>query len=128
MPRGARDYSAGERSSMSDAPAPPRANRRITARRACLLVVRYRAQQTWHPASALDLSAAGCRLRLGEDLPRGTAITVGFETPLRDGATALSAEASGVVTWSRLEGLSRTVGIQFADAPSALHDLLESIG
>ena len=113
---------------MTDAAAPPRANRRITARRACLLTVRYRAAQAWHPATALDLSEAGCRLRLGEDLPRAASVTVLFEAPIRDGATALSAEADGVVTWSRLEGLSHTVGIHFAEAPAALRELLESIG
>ena len=113
---------------MTDAAHPPRANRRITARRACLLTVRYRAVQAWHPATALDLSEAGCRLRLGEDLPRAARVTVLFEAPIRDGATALSAEAEGVVTWSRLEGLSHTVGIQFAAAPQALYELLESIG
>ncbi len=113
---------------MTDAAAPPRANRRISARRACLLTVRYRAQKAWHPATALDLSADGCRLRLGEDLPRGSSVSVLFEAPLRDGATALSAEAAGIVTWSRLEGLSHSVGIQFSAAPSALYELIESIG
>jgi len=106
----------------------PRANRRITARKACLLTVRYRIAGGWHPATALDLSEAGCRLRLGEDLPRASAVTVVFEAPLRDGATALAAEASGVVTWSRLEGLSHTAGIHFASPPAALVELLSSIG
>ena len=112
---------------MTDAAAPSHANRRITSRRACLLTVRYRAARAWHPATALDLSDAGCRLRLGEDLPRATRVTVLFEAPIRDGATALSAETVGVVTWSRLEGFSHTVGIQFAAAPPALQELLESI-
>ncbi|MFI5183930.1 MAG: PilZ domain-containing protein [Vicinamibacteria bacterium] len=111
---------------MTDA-APPRANRRISARRACLLTVRYRVRKSWHPATALDLSADGCRLRLGEDLVHGSAVSVLFEAPLRDGATALSAEAVGTVTWSRLDGLSHAAGIQFAAAPSALHELLASI-
>jgi PilZ domain len=90
--------------------------------------VRYRAGHGWHPATALDLSEAGCRLRLGEDLPRAAPVTVLFEAPIRDGATALSAEAAGVVTWSRRDGLSHTVGIQFAASPPALQELLQGIG
>jgi hypothetical protein len=113
---------------MTDAAVPPRTNRRISARRACLLTVRYRFGKAWHPATALDVSADGCRLRLGEDIARGISISVLFETPLRDGATALSAEASGVVTWSRPEGLSHSVGIQFGAVAPGLYELIESIG
>ena len=112
---------------MTDPAAPRRVNRRLTARRACLLSVRYRAGKVWHPATAMDLSESGCRLRLGEDLPLGAAVTVAFETPLRDGANTLAAEASGVVSWSRLEGLSHTAGIQFAEPPPSLEDLLAAI-
>lgn len=112
---------------MTDAP-PRHANRRLSARRACLLSVRYKAGGDWHPATVMNLSTSGCRLRLGEELLRGTVLTVLFETPLRDGATMLSAEVRGVVTWSRLDGLSHSVGIQFTEPPPSLQDLLTAIG
>jgi hypothetical protein len=105
-----------------------RENRRNTARRACLLTVRYRVGKHWHPATVLNLSGQGCRLRLGEDLPGGTAVSVLFETPLRDGATTTSAEVEGSVTWSRLEGLSHQVGIQFSSDADAVQELLLAIG
>jgi hypothetical protein len=102
-------------------------NRRLSARRACLLTVRYRLREHWHPATVLNLSAQGCRLRLGQDLARGTAVSVMFETPLRDGATGMNAEVQGVVTWSRLEGLSHQSGIQFDSAPRELNELLSAL-
>lgn len=92
---------------------PLRTNRRSTARLACLLGVRYRHEGGWHPAMVLDLSERGCRLRLGEELKRGAAVTVVFERPLDDGAPALQVEAAGKVTWARLEGLSYQAGIHF---------------
>jgi hypothetical protein len=86
-------------------------------------------KKDWHPATAINLSTSGCRLRLGESLPHGAALTVIFERPLADGATGVAAEAQGTVTWSRLEGLSYTAGIRFTDAPlPALDDLLVAIG
>jgi hypothetical protein len=112
---------------MTNAAAKHRENRRLTARRACLLIVRYKVDQHWHPATVLNLSAQGCRLRLGQDLARGTRVGLLFETPLRDGATALNAEVEGCVTWSRLEGLSHQVGIQFSSDARALQDLLEAL-
>ena len=113
---------------MTSGAAQRRANRRLSARRACLLIVRYRVEKQWHPATVLNLSGTGCRLRLGEDLPRATELSVLFETPLRDGATAASAEVTGSVTWSRLEGLSHQVGIQFSSDAEAVQELLTSIG
>lgn len=114
---------------MTSGAAQRRLNRRLTARRACLLTVRYRVERQWHPATVLNLSSQGCRLRLGEDIPRDTHLSVLFEMPIRDGATALHAEVEGVVSWSRLEGLSHQVGIQFGDAGvPALQDLLAAIG
>jgi hypothetical protein len=112
---------------MTQGPAPRRENRRLTSRRACLLIVRYKVADQWHPATVLDLSADGCRLRLGQDLARDALVSLQFETPLRDGSTALNAEVGGVVSWSRREGLSYQVGIQFiADVP-ALQDLLTAL-
>ena len=52
---------------------------------------------------------------------------LGFEAPLRDGATTLNAELEGVVSWSRLEGLSYQAGIQFISPPQALLDLMNSL-
>lgn len=112
---------------MTSEAAHRRENRRLTSRRACLLTVRYRAEKQWHPATVLNLSVQGCRLRLGEDLPRGKAVSVQFETPLRDGATAASAEVEGAVTWSRPEGLSHQVGIQFTSSPDAVQELLNAL-
>jgi len=113
---------------MREASVPPaRANRRLTARKACLLSVRYRTKGGWHPATALDLSVGGCRLRVGEDLPPGIAVDVVFEAPLTDGARAVSAEVSGLVSWCHVDGLSRSAGIHFGPQPEALEALLSSI-
>lgn len=112
---------------MTNGAAQSRPNRRLSARRACLLSVRYRPAKDWHPATVVNISSTGCRLRLGQDLERGTAVAVQFDAPLRDGATALHADVQGTVSWSRSEGLSYQVGIHF-DAPSpALQDLIDSL-
>jgi len=104
-----------------------RSNRRLTARHACHLTVRYRWQGDWRPASAMDLSLRGCRLRLGEDLPRHAPVDVAFETPPRANAPVLEVEASGSVMWSRREGLSYQVGIHFEDPPAALEQVLDAL-
>ena len=109
-------------------PPTGRTNRRLTARHACQLTVRYRTTRDWHPATAMDLAANGCRLRVGEDLPRGTEVSVVFELPLRDGSKALAVEVPGSVIWSRIEGLSRQAGIQFPKPPDALEELIGSLG
>jgi hypothetical protein len=112
---------------MTTPAAPSRANRRLTARKACLLSVRYRTKGGWHPATALDLSAGGCRLRVGEDLGPGTRVEVTLETaPLDDGGR-VTAEVSGAVTWCHLDGLSHSAGIQFDPASAALEQLLSAI-
>jgi hypothetical protein len=75
----------------------------------------------------MDLSLKGCRLRLGEDLPRGLTLAVAFETPEGKG-TPLEVEVTGQVIWSRREGLSHQVGIHFEDAPPpAFHDPLPGL-
>jgi hypothetical protein len=109
-------------------PSTGRTNRRLTARHACQLTVRYRSENDWHPATAMDLAVNGCRLRLGEELARGTPVSVVFELPLRDGSRALAVEVPGVVIWSRIEGLSRQAGIQFPEPPDTLQDLIGSLG
>src|SRR5262249_60787593 len=113
---------------MSDSAVPARPNRRLTARKACRLTVHYRSQNDWHPATAMDLSPNGCRLRPGEDLLRGSGVNVQFEAPLRDGAVALSVEVPGRGMWSRLEGLSYQVGIHFVTPPGGLDGILRPTG
>ncbi len=105
-----------------------RSNRRLTARIACQLTVSYRTGKDWHPATAMDLSPNGCRLRLGEDLDRGAAVTVRMAHPGKEGATSLDAEVAGRVIWSRLEGLSHQAGIQFGTDPPELHQILAALG
>ena len=109
---------------MSDTATPSRNNRRITARRACLLTVRYRANGEWRPATAMDLSPYGCRLRVGEDIARGAAVSVVFEAPIQDGARTASVEVPGTAIWARLEGLSYQVGVHFEDSPLGLLEIL----
>jgi len=99
-------------------------NRRITARKACLLTVRYRADGDWRPATAMDLSPYGCRLRVGEDVPRGAAVAVVFQTPLRGETKGTSVEVPGRAIWGRLEGLSYQVGVHFEDSPPTLLHVL----
>jgi len=99
-------------------------DRRRATRRACRLGARYRLAGGWHPASLVDLSARGCRLRIGEDLARGAAVRVELKTP---GATA-PVDLGGVVVWCRLEGLSHQAGVHFDDAPGDLMGLLDAAG
>lgn len=112
---------------MTNVAAPTQSNRRITSRKACLLVVRYRVENKWHPATAMDISPHGCRLRVGEDLPKGKEMTVAFEAPLRDGAQAAAVEVPGSVQWSRFEGLSYQAGVHFAGSPDGLIEILEAL-
>jgi hypothetical protein len=102
-------------------------NRRVTARRACRLSVRYNAAEDWHPATAMDLSNRGCRLRIGEALDRGKRLRVLFEVPLRDGASVPSVELRADVIWSRVEGISHQVGLAFDESPAALQEVLAAL-
>jgi hypothetical protein len=115
-----------------------RSNRRLTARVACQLTVGYRSGviaagtapedgPQWHPATAMDVSRNGCRLRLGEDLERGSDISVRIEHPGRSGSSALEAEMTGMVIWSRREGLSYQAGVQFSIEPDGLHEILQTL-
>jgi hypothetical protein len=104
-----------------------RPNRRLTGRLACLLSVRYRSGKSWHPATVIDVSLNGCRLRVGEDLARDHEVTVSFERPISDGASAASLETPGRVVWTRREGLSYQAGIHFPSEPAGLADLLGEI-
>ena len=112
---------------MTNVASPSQSNRRITSRKACLLVVRYRAQSVWRPATAMDISPNGCRLRVGEDLAKAKTVTVAFEAPLRDGAQAAAVEVPGSVQWSRFEGLSYQAGVHFAGSPDGLIEILEAL-
>jgi hypothetical protein len=113
---------------MSEEPGPRRPNRRLQARHACLLTVRYRSRKDWRPATAMDLSIQGCRLRVGEDLATGAELTVMLERLAGESAAAVSVEVPGVVMWSRLEGLSHQAGIQFRGQPDGLDDILRRLG
>jgi hypothetical protein len=112
---------------MTEIQEAPRPNRRLTGRLACLLSVRYRLGKTWHPATVIDVSLAGCRLRVGEELAREQSLTVCFERPIRDGVSAAFLETPGRVMWTRREGLSCQAGIRFPAEPDGLADLLEEI-
>jgi hypothetical protein len=112
---------------MSETSVTSRSNRRITARKACLLTVRYRVEGDWRPATAMDLSPYGCRLRVGEDIARGATITVSFEAPIQDGARSPSVEVPGLAIWARLEGLSHQVGVHFEDSPMGLLEILSAL-
>lgn len=102
-------------------------NRRISARRACRLSVRYRVKNDWHPATAMDLSLRGARLRVGEDLERGTRLLVRFELPLRDGAEVPAVDVPASVIWSRAEGLSHQSGLLFEDTPEGLGKVMNAL-
>jgi hypothetical protein len=104
-----------------------RSNRRITARKACLLTVRYKADDDWRPATAMDISPYGCRLRVGEDVPRGVLVAVVFEAPSRDDEEGITVEVPGRAIWARLEGLSFQVGVHFEDSPPGLPEVLAAL-
>jgi hypothetical protein len=104
-----------------------RTNRRLTARHACHFTVRYRPANDWHPATAMDLSLRGCRLRLGEDLARNSGVTVAFESPPAADGSTMEVEVAGTVIWCRREGLSYQAGIHFTDAPDALEHILNTV-
>lgn len=91
------------------------------------MTVRYRNKKDWRPATAMDISSVGCRLRLGEDLPTGTELLVTLERPGGEGSAPVSVEVGGVVMWSRLEGLSHQAGIQFRGQPRELDDVLRAL-
>jgi len=112
---------------MSETADTSRSNRRITARKACLLTVRYRANGDWRPATAMDLSPYGCRLRVGEDIPRGAAVAVVFEMPVPEGPRGEPVEVPGRAIWARLEGLSFQVGVHFEDSPSRIYEVLSAL-
>jgi hypothetical protein len=96
-------------------------DRRSTARRACRLGARYRVGTApWHPATLVDLSARGCRLRIGEDLARGAAVRVELSAP----SSPEPVDLTGSVMWCRLEGLSHQAGVHFDEPPEDLMDLL----
>jgi hypothetical protein len=97
-------------------------DRRASTRRACLIGARYRVASGWHPATLVDLSARGCRLRIGEDLARNAPVRVELSAP----RGALPVELGGIVVWCRLEGLSHQAGVHFDDAPDDLMGLLDA--
>jgi len=113
---------------MTHVATPRRSNRRLSARLACQLTVRYRLGKDWHPSTAMDLSRAGCRLRLGEDIPRGSQVQVVLETPTNQEGKSIHVEVPGTVIWCRIEGSSHQAGIQFDAEPPELQEILTTIG
>jgi hypothetical protein len=101
-------------------------NRRLAPRLACQLVVRYRTEGAVHPATAVDVSNLGCRLRVGQDLARGSHVTVLLQ---RRPGVVPPAEVlvPGTVVWCRNEGLSYQVGVAFRAEPSGLQDILDTV-
>jgi hypothetical protein len=93
----------------------PKVNRRLVARWSCHLTALYQVKDQWHPATAMDLSRRGCRLRVGEHLMRGTKLRVRLECSDPAGGEVKKAEAQGTIVWSRLEGLSYQCGIRFVE-------------
>ncbi len=106
-------------------PISPLSERRVTARLAHHLQVDYRAAQDWRRATTMDLSVHGCRLRVGEDLARGSRVHVRFTRGT--GETAIVAIVEGVVVWTRLEGLSYQAGIHFPTGDPALAELIAAL-
>jgi hypothetical protein len=102
----------------------PKGNRRLVARRACLLSASYQVKNQWHPATAMDLSRRGCRLRLGENLAREARVMVQLECT-RPGVEAEPRRllAQGSVVWSRREGLSYQCGILFIEDQPQVEEL-----
>ena len=103
----------------------PRGNRRLLARWACQLQARYLFKEHWHPATAMDVSRLGCRLRLGEPLARGARVKVTLECVPKTGGEPIHVEADGSVVWSRLEGLSFQCGILFSTEVEAIEQFHE---
>ena len=112
----------------SDLAAPRRANRRLTARRACHLQAAYRpADGVWHPATAMDVSPRGCRLRVGQELARGGSLAVRFTAPAGLGITPRQVEVPAEVIWARLEWLSFQAGLHFPVERAELAELLADL-
>lgn len=102
-------------------------NRRRFPRHACQLGVRYRHALGEHTATALDLTTHGCRLHVGEDLARGTALTLAFDRPLADGVRELTVEVTGVVAWCRSDAFSREVGVRFDEEAVGLSEIIQAL-
>lgn len=111
---------------MKEKVAQRRTDRRVTARYACHLHVDYRADREWRRATVMDVSRNGCRLRLGEELERGTTVGVRFTHTGADGQT-LTAQAEGRAIWSRVEGLSHQAGIHFPEESAELQAIIAAL-
>ncbi len=107
----------------------PKPNRRLVARKACLLTASYQVKSQWHPATAMDLSSRGCRLRLGEQLVRDSRVVVQLECTHKGAeaerpvAPPRRIVAEGSVVWSRREGLSYQCGIRFLEEQALVDEL-----
>jgi hypothetical protein len=89
------------------------------------LNLRYKSGRDWHPATAMDVSPQGCRLRVGEDLERGANAALSFSRH-EDASAVHAVQVTGVVIWCRLEGLSYQAGIHFKPS-DALAEILSEL-
>ena len=103
--------------------------RRRAPRSFCLLVVRCRgAAEEWQPASALDITESGCRLRVGQQPAAGARLELRFEALLHDGAKSSTIEVPARVTWCRpLQGAAAEIGVEFLAAPTGLSQILGAL-
>jgi hypothetical protein len=106
---------------------PPERRRRF--RSFCLLVVRCRAAgDDWQPASVLDLTESGCRLRVSRQPPASTRMELRFEALLHDGVKSATIEVPARVTWCRpLQGDAAEVGAEFLAPPEGLSEILGAL-
>lgn len=112
---------------MDNTTAQRRSNRRLLARHACTLTVQYRSEVGWHPATAMDLSRNGCRLRVGEHLRRDATLAIVFgRTSSRD-TGAVAVQVLGTVMWCRPEGLSYQAGLAFSGDTTPLDVILQEL-
>lgn len=109
-----------------------RIDRRRTDRLACMLVVQYRPADAesfpWQPASVLDLTEIGCRLRIAEEFAAGTPLLLRFDALLRDGVKNATLEAAAAVAWCHPRvAASHEVGLRFGGPPAGLSEILSAL-
>jgi len=106
---------------------PPERRRR--SRSFCLLAVRCRAAgDDWQPASVLDLTASGCRLRVTRQPQASARMELRFEALLHDGAKSATIEVPARVTWCRpLQGDAAEIGAEFLEPPEGLSEIVGAL-
>lgn len=92
-----------------------------------MLAVEYASGAAWHAAAVLDLSDAGCRLRVVDDLVPGSEVAVRFAAPLADGSTSATLGVAARVKWCDRDGRSYRAGLSFEAPPQGLDELLRAL-